>query len=85
MTSSEVSSPPLNESLDYGQPLELGNFLGLHARRAVAHTLEALERHLLAHLEYEERSIAATARRLPGPHFSNQVADSDLPAEEDQQ
>ena len=36
----------------------------LDARRAVAHALEALERHLLAHLEYEERAVAATARRL---------------------
>ena len=57
----------------------------LDARRAVADALEALEGHLLAHLEYEERSIAATARRLPDLPFSNQVADSDLPAEEDQQ
>ena len=49
------------------------------------HTLGAFERHLLAHLEYEERNVAATARRLPDLQFSNQVADSDLPAEEDQQ
>ena len=34
------------------------------ARRAVADALEALEGHLLAHLEYEERNIANTARRL---------------------
>jgi hypothetical protein len=57
----------------------------LDARRAVADALEALAGHLLAHLEYEERSIAATARRLPDLQFPNQVADSDLPAEEDQQ
>ena len=34
------------------------------ARRAVAEALEVLERHLLAHLEYEELNIAGTARRL---------------------
>ena len=34
------------------------------ARRAVVDALSALERHLLAHLEYEERTIAATVRRL---------------------
>ena len=55
------------------------------ARRAVADALEALEEHLLAHLEYEERSIAATARRLRDLPFSNQVADSDRPAKEDHQ
>jgi hypothetical protein len=37
---------------------------GDHARRAVADALEALEGHLLAHLDYEERNVAATARRL---------------------
>ena len=36
----------------------------LDARRAVADALEALKEHLLAHLEYEEQSVAATARRL---------------------
>jgi len=35
-----------------------------HARRAVADALEELEGHLLAHLDYEERNIAGTARRL---------------------
>jgi hypothetical protein len=35
-------------------------------RRSVAVALEVLEEHLLAHLEYEERNIASTARRLPG-------------------
>lgn len=58
---------------------------GLDARRAVADALEALEAHLLAHLEYEERSVAATARRLRDLPFATQVADSDLPTEEDQQ
>jgi hypothetical protein len=56
------------------------------ARRAVADALEALEHHLLAHLEYEERSVAATARRLRDLPFSNQlreVAGSDLPTKED--
>ena len=56
----------------------------LDARRAVADALVALEEHLHAHLEYEERAVAATARRLPGQPFSNQVAHSDLPAKEDQ-
>jgi hypothetical protein len=55
------------------------------ARRAVAHALYALKEHLLAHLEYEERSIAATARRLPDLQFSDQVAESDLLPEEDHQ
>jgi Hemerythrin HHE cation binding domain len=54
------------------------------ARRAVADGLEALEEHLFAHLEYEERAVAATARRLPGQPFSNQVARSDLRVKEDQ-
>jgi Hemerythrin HHE cation binding domain len=34
------------------------------ARRAVADALEVLEAHLLAHLDYEELNVAATARRL---------------------
>jgi Hemerythrin HHE cation binding domain len=37
---------------------------GHDARRAVADALEKLRRHLLAHLEYEELSVASTARRL---------------------
>ena len=74
----EAPSPSLNDSLDYDDD-------SLDARRAVADALEALKEHLLAHLEYEERSIAATARRLRDLQFSNQVADSDLPTEEDQQ
>lgn len=60
----------------------------LDARRAVADALEALEGHLLAHLEYEERSVAATTRRLRDLPASNQfpeVADGDLDTEEDQQ
>jgi Hemerythrin HHE cation binding domain len=41
------------------------------ARRAVADALEALRRHLLAHLEYEELNLASTARRLADvPTFS---------------
>ena len=40
----------------------------VEVRRAVADALEALAGHLLAHLEYEERSVAATARRLPGDY-----------------
>jgi hypothetical protein len=54
----------------------------LDARRAVADALSALKRHLLDHLEYEEQSLAATARRLPDLPFSTQlrdVADSDPP------
>jgi Hemerythrin HHE cation binding domain len=35
------------------------------ARRAVANALEKLKEHLLAHLDYEERTVAVTARRLP--------------------
>jgi hypothetical protein len=35
------------------------------ARQAVAHALEALKGHLLAHLDYEEQNVAATTRRLP--------------------
>jgi Hemerythrin HHE cation binding domain len=34
------------------------------ARRAVADALEALKEHLLTHLDYEEVSVADTARRL---------------------
>jgi Hemerythrin HHE cation binding domain len=37
----------------------------LDARRTVAHALQALAGHLLAHLEYEEQNVAATTRRLP--------------------
>jgi Hemerythrin HHE cation binding domain len=37
----------------------------LDARHAVAQGLQALARHLLAHLEYEEQNVAATTRRLP--------------------
>jgi Hemerythrin HHE cation binding domain len=35
------------------------------ARRAVAGALNVLKEHLLAHLDYEERNVAVTARRLP--------------------
>jgi hypothetical protein len=73
----EASPPSLNESLDYDDD-------GLDARRAVADALEALAGHLRAHREHEERSIAATARRLPDVQPSK-VADGDLPTEEDQQ
>jgi len=34
------------------------------ARRAVANALQALNEHLLAHLDYEERNVERTARRL---------------------
>ena len=70
-----IEAPPssLNESLDYND----GD--GLDARRADADALEALAGQVLAHLEYEERSIAATARRLPDAQFPSEVADSDLP------
>jgi hypothetical protein len=34
------------------------------ARRAVADALDLLKGHLLGHLEYEERNVAGTARRL---------------------
>jgi Hemerythrin HHE cation binding domain len=37
---------------------------GRQARQAVVDTLRALERNLLAHLDYEERSIEATVRRV---------------------
>jgi hypothetical protein len=61
------------------------------ARRAVANALEELKGHLLAHLDYEERTVAATARRLPDLPFSNQLPDvpdsdpssTDLATEED--
>jgi DNA-binding transcriptional ArsR family regulator len=46
-----------------------------NARRAVANALEGLKEHLLAHLDYEERTVAATARRLPDLPFSNQLPD----------
>jgi Hemerythrin HHE cation binding domain len=61
---------------------------GPEARRTVADALEALAGHLLAHLEYEERSVAATTRRLRELPFSNQlpeIAESDLRTKEDQQ
>jgi hypothetical protein len=45
---------------------------------------EAVAGHLHAHREHEERSIAATARRLPDAQPSK-VAEGDLPTEEDQQ
>jgi hypothetical protein len=38
-----------------------------HPRRTVADALDALKRHLLAHLDYEEQNVATTARRLPDP------------------
>ena len=67
----------LNDSLDYDDD-------GFDARRAHADALEALAGHLHAHREHEERSIAATARRLPDVQRSK-VADGGLPTEEDQQ
>ena len=75
-----IEAPPssLNESLDYNDDD------GLDARRAGADALEALAGHLHGHLEHEERSIAATARRLPDLQPSK-VADGDLPTEEDHQ
>jgi hypothetical protein len=85
MTSIEVSSPPLNESLDYWQPLELGNFLGLDARRAVAHRSRHANGTCSRTSSTRSEAFAATAGRLPDLRFSKQVADSDLPAEEDQQ
>ena len=42
----------------------LANDDSLDARRAVADALEVLKGHLLTHLDYEERSVASTARRL---------------------
>ncbi len=77
----EAPSPPLTESLDYGHSLEFGYF---PVPDAGADALEALAGHLDAHLKHEERSIAATARRLPDVQPSK-VADGDLPTEEDQQ
>jgi hypothetical protein len=73
----EALTPSLNESLDYNDD-------GLDARRAGADALEALAGHLRLHLEHEERSIAATARRLPDVQ-PPKVAAGDLPTEEDQQ
>ena len=35
------------------------------ARRAVADALAILKQHLLTHLDYEERNVATTTRRLP--------------------
>jgi len=67
-----IEAPPLNESLHYNDD-------GLDARRPGLDALEALAGHVLARLEYEELSIAATARRLPDVQFPNEVADSDLP------
>ena len=58
----------------------------LAARRAVADALKALEGHLLAHLDYEERNIAATTRRLPNLPFPNhdpEVAHGELSTQED--
>jgi Hemerythrin HHE cation binding domain len=46
------------------------------ARRAVADALEELKAHLLTHLDYEERTVAATARRLPDVPLSNQLPDT---------
>ena len=42
----------------------LGENDGQHAREAVVDTLRALRENLLAHLDYEERSIEATVRRV---------------------
>jgi hypothetical protein len=42
----------------------LGHDDGQQARRAVVDTLRALRENLLAHLDYEERSIEAAVRRL---------------------
>lgn len=58
----EAPSPPLTESLNYGHLLDFGYFL---VPDAGADALEALAGHLRPHLEDEERSIVATARRLP--------------------
>jgi hypothetical protein len=76
-----IEAPPrsLNESLDYNDDDSHA------ARRAVAHALDELEEHLLAHLEYEERNVATTARRLRDLSLSSQIADSDLAAKEDHQ
>jgi hypothetical protein len=59
----------------------------LDARRAVTDALEGLKGHLLAHLDYEERSIATTTRRLPNPpsiHRPN-IADGDSLTQEEHQ
>ena len=61
---------------------------GIDARRAVADALRALNTHLLAHLDFEERNVAATARRLPdlpSPPTSPDVADTDVLRPEEQQ
>jgi hemerythrin-like domain-containing protein len=42
----------------------LGDDGGQPARRAVVDSLRALRENLLAHLDYEERSIEATVRRV---------------------
>ena len=42
----------------------LGDDDGQQARTAVVDTLRALRENLLAHLDYEERSIEATVRRV---------------------
>jgi hypothetical protein len=77
----QAPSSTLTESLDYGHSLEFSYFL---VPDAGADALEALAGHLHAHLEHEERSIAATARRLPDVQPSK-VADGDLATEDDQQ
>jgi len=46
----------------------------LEARRAVAGGLESLKQHLLTHLDYEERNVAATTRRLPDLPLPDQEA-----------
>ena len=43
----------------------LGNDDGQDARATVVDTLRALRENLLAHLDYEERNIEATVRRVP--------------------
>lgn len=42
----------------------LGHDDGQQARKAVVHTLQALRENLLAHLDYEERSLEATVLRV---------------------
>ena len=44
----------------------LGDDDGQATRAAVVDTLRALRENLLAHLDYEERSIEATVRRVRG-------------------
>ena len=44
----------------------LGHDDGPETRAAVVNTLRALRENLLAHLDYEERSIEATVRRVSG-------------------